>query len=296
MSIPPRMEFGSLKSVPRFHQNTKLPASQLFKQVRKKLLASIKDYTHRAEACRRAGRRRSEANSFYCMGVLYDNMKEYLKAIGCYQKFRRVLRSSEDKFAEALAHNSIGVSYHNLGPEYAQHAIYHYSKHRDIADVPGKFIAYTNLGLIYEQLGYSDLATANFQMALRSAIRMSSVAGQSIAIGNLGLAGLKNDDLDTAKACMERHLELSHSLQDVRGKNTALYKLGQIASQEGNFHEASRFFRRALSQAERMGDNNARDTAKVNLGISLGNASLDDHMKKIAADMMEARARMADSK
>ena len=62
-------------------------------------------------------------------------------------------------------------------------------KHKEIADVAGKFLAHINLGIIYNHIGDFEKSSINHQFALRYAIQMSSVAGQSVAIGNLGKVG-----------------------------------------------------------------------------------------------------------
>jgi hypothetical protein len=62
-------------------------------------------------------------------------------------------------------------------------------KHKEIADVAGKFLAHVNLGIIHGMLGDQEKSSINHQFALRYAIQMSSVAGQSVAIGNLGKIG-----------------------------------------------------------------------------------------------------------
>lgn len=42
------------------------------------------------------------------MGVLYDNMEDYVKAIECYQRFASISKQTDSKM-EALAYNCIGV-------------------------------------------------------------------------------------------------------------------------------------------------------------------------------------------
>ncbi len=56
----------------------------------------------------------------------------------------------------ALAYNCIGVDYQKLGetnPEYLEEALVYHNKHRDIADIAGKFLAHINIGLIYDKMG-----------------------------------------------------------------------------------------------------------------------------------------------
>lgn len=246
----------------------------------------IQDYVFRATACKRAGRRRAEANAYYSMGVLYDSNREYLKAVECYEAFKDVLVATEDKFAQALAHNSIGVSYMNLGgPGSIEAAIEHHKRHRDLADIPGKFIAFTNLGLLYNRIGDFKAAAVHHQHALRCAIRMSSVAGQSVAIGNLGLAGLANNDLASARVCLERHLELTRQLGDVEGESAALQKLGEIANKQGQYQDAADNFSDAWKTANQTGDAQMANVSKVNLGVARATVSMDEHLKRMGNTM-----------
>ena len=76
-------------------------------------------------------------------------------------------------------------------PGLYKESIEYHMKHKEIADVAGKFLAHINLGIIYNAIGDNEKSSINHQFALRYAIQMSSVAGQSVAIGNLGKIGTK---------------------------------------------------------------------------------------------------------
>ncbi len=139
-----------------------------------------------------------------------------------------------------MAYNCIGVSYQKLGEKdkkFYKNAIDFHLKHKQIADIGGKFIAHVNLGIVYSELQENEKATINQQFALRYAIQMSSSAGQSIAIGNLGkignLANLNYDE-DKLKMFVERYLELSSELNNRQGQGTALLQLGKIMNKKVN--------------------------------------------------------------
>ena len=80
----------------------------------------------------------------------------------------------------------------DIDPKFYDDGIEYHTKHKDIADVAGKFLAHINLGIIYNGKEDYEKASINHQFALRYAAQMSSVAGQSVAIGNLGKVGGKN--------------------------------------------------------------------------------------------------------
>ena len=79
------------------------------------VMRRLKDYEMLAFGCRRAGKVRDEGRSYYSIGVLYDNIKKYKKAVDYYLKFLNVCKSINDSHGEALAYNCVGVDYQLLG-------------------------------------------------------------------------------------------------------------------------------------------------------------------------------------
>lgn len=74
----------------------------------------LKDYELLAFACRRAGKQRDEGRAYFSMGILYDNLGKWQKAIDAYKKFLAVCKSINDMHGEGLAYNCIGVDYQFL--------------------------------------------------------------------------------------------------------------------------------------------------------------------------------------
>ena len=249
----------------------------------------LKDYSMLAFACKRAGKTRDEGRAYYSMGVLYDNIFNYSKAISSYEKFLSVCQSIGDSHGEALAYNCIGVDYHHMAeanPDnqtYWQESINYHTKHKEIADVPGKFLAHINLGLIYNRLGDNERAAINHQFALRYAIQMSSVAGQSVAIGNLGQIGYTsmNGDNEKLKMFAERYLTLSHELKNRKGESGAYNQLGNISLSLGDYDTSTKNFYRAMKIAEEIQDKDMLESARCNFGVANASLKMEDHMKSI---------------
>lgn len=72
-------------------------------------ITSIKDYSILSLSAKRAGKRTIEGAAYYSMGVLYDNLGKYTKAIEQYSKFLHVCESTEDALGQALAYNYLGL-------------------------------------------------------------------------------------------------------------------------------------------------------------------------------------------
>ena len=124
----------------------------------------LKDYNILAFACKRAGKARDEGRAYYSTGVLFDNLGKYKQAIEQYKKFLQVCKAIGDVHGEALSYNCIGVDYMKLGessPDLFKEAIEYHTKHKEIADVAGKFLAHINLGIIYNNLGDHEKSSIN---------------------------------------------------------------------------------------------------------------------------------------
>jgi len=262
------------------------------------LQAQVKDYTMLAFSSRRAGRHQMEGAAYFSMGVLYDNMGQYMKALDCYKKFVAVCQKLNDLSGEALAYNCIGTNYQHMSTEDSgmpydggfsdgdsrnlKSSLHYHNKHLEIADDAGKFVAHSNLGLCLGSLGQHIEAAKHHQEALRLAIRLQSTHGQSIAVGNLGLLGSRQGDLVTAKACMDQHLQLVQSLHDLSAEANAWMQLGLLANKEGNFEQAARYFEQARRIALRTGEQGTLKRANCNIGIAQGNLKLSQHMSMLA--------------
>ena len=256
----------------------------------KKELADCKMLAH---ACRRAGKIRLEGLAYYKMGVLMDNIREYRGAIKQYKKFLSICVRTNDVVGEALAYNSIAVGYQLIGGEKAlKKAIEYHTKHRDMADTPGKFTAYCNLGIAYAALGEMDKAVYNHQNALRHAIHMSSLEGESLACANLGMTGAQQGDVTTAKACVERHLQLARSMRDTKGQLGAHQHLGELAARLQDFDKAADEFSEALNLAESDPlEANSAKSAMCAIGVARGDAQLDDFMQQLGGSLVTTRGR-----
>jgi len=253
----------------------------------------LKDYSILSFACKRAGKSRDEGRAYYSTGVLYDNLGKFKQAITHYKKFLQVCKAIGDVHGEALAYNCIGVNYQKMAEsdqKFYKEAIDYHLKHKEIADVAGKFLAHVNLGIIYNNLDDQEKASINHQFALRYAIQMSSLAGQSVAVGNLGNLGqiskvssyANNEKL---QMFVERYLELSSELKYRKGEGNAHLQLGQLKTQKGDYDTSTRHFYRAMKIAEQTGDTETKTEAKVLFGMANASYKWDKHQAEIIEKM-----------
>jgi hypothetical protein len=209
---------------------------------------SIRDYSMLAFSSRRAGKRDIAATAYVSLAVIHDNQSNYLLGIECYQQYYDICIECNDIIGQAVALNNLAVNHMLLASPpsdagslkganlnraatvaHLNKAIALNTKHAEIADAGGKFVAHTNLGLSYGMLGDVESASRNHQDGLRIAIKMQTLYGQSIAVGNLGLIAFGKNDFGTARTCFEQHLQLIQALIDPEAEVNA-WKLVRIVS------------------------------------------------------------------
>jgi len=250
---------------------------------------SVANYRHIAFSSKRAGHRDAEAQTYFCIGVMHDNVDQLDDALRAYAQFLQVAKDVDDEASQALAYNSMGVD-QMLGacPAKAsgdgfgastldahavsklEKAIRLHERHAQVADDGGRFAAFTNLGLCRGALGDADGAARHHQDALRLAITLESSSGQAIAVGNLGSLATRRGDFATARPCVEQHLALVQSLGDAGAETHAHMQLGHLASAEGDHAAALTSFAAAAAVAEQTGEVGTLKRANCYVGVARG--------------------------
>ncbi|KAL2641798.1 hypothetical protein R1flu_009385 [Riccia fluitans] len=259
---------------------------------------TLADLHMRAESLRRTrdpAKYKEEAKACLAMGIIYDNRMEFPKAREQYERFLELCTLLEEPEGEAVAYNFLGCNIQEsqdlklacqrdqivlisgssvvsteAAIEYEKAASFHL-KHADLADVEGKFIAYTNLGLLHATLGKWSEAAKSHKKALKCATFLDSPQEQCIAVGNLGFLLFRRKKTLAAKACLTRYLQICRLLGDIQGQARAHYTLGNIASQLKKYEEAEKEFRSAIKAAKVYGDKQIETFSKVQIGIVKGN-------------------------
>jgi len=256
-------------------------------------------------SARRAGKFRQEANAFYSMGVLFDNKRNWKKAVECYSGYLSLCKKLEDYEGISVAFNCLGVANFNaaVGEEGANRVVglsegegknaesslkasmeYH-ERHFDSADEPGRYVALCNLGLCASRLGMAEKAVEYHQQSLKLAIELESPHGQSLAVGNLALASMQLGDLEAAKACMDKHLLLVRDLHNPVAEVLACQQLAQMAASVGDSAAAMEFLRQARECAVGCKDSGMLTVIDCGLGVADGASRADGFLKSLAASI-----------
>lgn len=144
LRVEPPAEYNAPRRLPPGQSGSRRPGAPRPKA------DQLKDYAVLASACRRAGKPANAAQLMFNRGVLYDNMGDASAALRCYKDLLRASLETGDVVGEALACNCIGVTLQMQGPAKLAEALKYHQQHLAVADVPGKFIAHSNLGLAFQ--------------------------------------------------------------------------------------------------------------------------------------------------
>jgi tetratricopeptide (TPR) repeat protein len=267
---------------------------------------AISDFKTLAFASKRNGKKDLEAIAYVSLGVIYDNQKEYIKAIENYKLYADLCEEVGDVPGLACALNCLGVDYMLLSSSpdepgfvgtspverteemtaYLKQAAACHSKHQEIGpDSGGRFVAGTNFGLCLGMLGDVANSAKQHQDALRIAIKMQTLYGQSIAVGNLGNLALIKNDLGTARTCFEQYLQLVQALLDPEAEVSAWKILANLSTREQN-HEVAL---ENLEQASRIALKNQymNELRRINclIGEARGNLYFDNHSDNVLASL-----------
>ncbi|KAG0569272.1 hypothetical protein M758_6G074400 [Ceratodon purpureus] len=168
-----------------------------------------------------------------------------------YTKYLEICERLDDADGQALAHNFIGCAIQekenlklelvksesgkNPVPESSvaeyERALYHHKKAAEKSGIEGRFICYTNLGLLCSTLSMWAKAAKNHKKALRCATVLENPRGQCAAVGNLGFLLYKRKKYEAAKACMIRYLQICRVINFMPGIARAHFYLGDIEAQ-----------------------------------------------------------------
>lgn len=239
----------------------------------------------------------SHSSHLASLGITYDNVEEYAKAIDCYMLVLSISESTQHKVFIGLAANCIGVNHQLLSSasrefvytgkfvdtksKHLQSALVYHQKHLEVADDAGKFVAHMNLGLVHGSLGDPNEAARHHQEALRISIRLNSTYGQSLAVGNLGLLASRQNDLETAIACMDQHLQLVQSVNDRPGEAFAWIQMGLLVSRVGDHERAVRSFDQAYKLAQELGEVGTSKQCSCYLGVARARLQMEAYVRQL---------------
>ncbi len=182
-------------------------------------------------AARNLGDRQGEGSALGNLGLAYNNLDEYRKAIEFHEQYLVIAREIGDRRGEG---NALG----NLGN------------------------AYSSLGEYRKAIEYHERA-----LEISRAIEYRRAEGQDL--GNLGLAYYSLGEYRKAIEFQEQHLDIAREIGDRRGEGAALGNLGNAYSNLGEYRKAIEFYEQHRAIAREIGDRRGEGNALWNRALAL---------------------------
>jgi tetratricopeptide (TPR) repeat protein len=176
---------------------------------------------------------------------------------------------------EGTSLGNLGIAYQSLGEyrraiEYHEH---HLDIAREIGDRRGEGNALGNLGNSYQSLGEYQRAIEYQDQVLQIAREVGDRRVEGTALGNLGIAHYSLSDYRRAIEYSGQQLEIAHEIGDRFGEANALGSLGLAYSDLGEYRRAIEHYGKQLEITREIGDRLGEANALFNSALDLDQLS-----------------------
>lgn len=198
-------------------------------------------------AATRSGDLRGQAEALNNLGLAYTDLRQYEKAIDCYQEGLEVERAVGHRTGESIV-------LHNLAKVYVQlrrfdEAIDHFMRSAEIDWADGDWsvsLTWAAIGETMRNVGRFDEAIEFLNRALETQREHNDLWAVRSTLGYLGNVYRDLRQFDLALDYHQRSLAVSRENQDRFGEAASLDKLGDTLSEIGRQEEAREAWREAL--------------------------------------------------
>ena len=227
------------------------------------------------------GYRLGDAKSLTNLGLAYDHLGDYFKAIDYYQKSLVIAREIGNRLGEAKSLGNLGNAYGHLG-DYKKALDYHQKSlaiKREIGNPLGEANSLNNLGAIYQSLGDYFKAIDYYQKSLAIKREIGNRLGEANSLNSLGSAYGHLRDYKNAIDYHQKSLAIQREIGDRKGEANSLNNLGSAYQSLGDYFKAIDYYQKSLAIQREIGNPLGEANSLNNIGIAYGN--LGDYFKAI---------------
>ncbi len=202
--------------------------------------------------------RKGEGISHNMMGILYNNLGDYERALEEYEQALAIRREIEDLRAVGNTLDNMGTVYQRKG-EYDEAVNYQIEalKIREaIGDSAGMASGYNNIGVIYKKQQDFEKALEYYEKALSIEQSLSDSISIANNFNNIGSVYFLQRDFQKAQEFYEAALAIRDALGDKRGKASSYNNLGSLMMKKELVPEALNYYLKAVAISESIGDKN----------------------------------------
>jgi tetratricopeptide (TPR) repeat protein len=182
-------------------------------------------------------------------------------------------RQLNDRAAEGRHLGNLGLAYDSLGDyrRAIEHHEHQLAITREIGDRRGEANALGNLGIAYDATGDYHRAIEYHEQRLAIAHEIGDRRGEGQSLGNLGSAYYRLGNYRRAIEYYEQRLPIARETGDRRGEGSALSGLGIAYYSLGENRRAIEYHEQQLDIARQIGDRRAEGNASWNMSLALDN-------------------------
>ncbi|MBQ2303223.1 MAG: tetratricopeptide repeat protein [Bacteroidales bacterium] len=231
------------------------------------------------------------AGAYNNIGIVYDNLGDYDKALEYYFKALEIKKAvlGENNADTAGSYNNIGLVYKNLG-DYNKALEYHNKALEIRKDVLGEnhpdiAMSYNNIGVIYNNLGDYNKALEFHSKALE--IRKEVLGEKNVDIAmsynNIGSVYYNLGNYNEALKLYNKALEIKREVLGEKHADTAgsYNNIGIVYKNLGDYDKALEYYNKALEIRKEVLGEKHRDTADSYNNIGVVYDDLEDYDKAL---------------
>ena len=210
---------------------------------------------------------------------------------GDYRRAIEAGRVAVQKYPNSpYAHYCLGESYRMVGE--FKLALEHLKRAESLTSNKGDLMyIYTQIGLIYEIMGYLEDALLYYSRSLRLAIDLENESMQATALNNIAGIYLNKGELDKALGYYEESLRLK---TDEKEKAATYNNIAVIYDKKGDYQKAVEYFHKAVEISERYGDYHGASVGKINLGNTYRKMKDYEKAEKYLSEGLESVKKVGD--
>lgn len=225
--------------------------------------------------------REGEARTLGSLGLIYDELGNYTKAIEAYQQVLVVAKEIDDPGLQATAWGNLGFAYRALNEftkviDSFEQALVIF---QEIGDLQKAGQALGNIGSAYNNLGDYAKAIIYLEQRLALARKIGDRQGKIAGTRNISNAYYFLGNYSKAIEYQQESLKLAEAISDRGNQAAALNNIGNIYYQLGDFRKAIFYYEQNLAISQELNDRADQGKALGNLGLAY--SAVGDYAKAI---------------
>ncbi|OYQ68036.1 hypothetical protein B9G53_00470 [Pseudanabaena sp. SR411] len=186
------------------------------------------------------------------LGLAYERLGQFDKAIALYQQELAIAREIKDIAREGAVLSNLGNAYDN-SQQYDKAIVLHQQAltiMQKIKDNASKGRVLVNLGNTYRNLGQNEQAIEIYQQALAIAKEIKNRDSEGTALRNLGVAYANRGQHQQALEAYQQAVIIAREIGDRDGEGTVLSNLGKLLAIKKQPELAIFFYKQSINVRE----------------------------------------------